>query len=338
MNPTPLYVHGYGAISAAGLDAASLYQATIDGAPLPIVHKEYPLGEETISYPGRPVDTKALRKILPRAPRLRRSSNVTKFAMAAALQAVPDERAAQIKDQEFRLGIIVSFMNGCVNYSCRYYQEVLEEPAHASPLIFPETVFNAPGSHVASYFESEGPCYTLIGDSATWLSAATVARDWLATDQVDGCLILCAEELDRLTSEALHLYSRQNVATEGATALYLERTPAEIQLTELHGPFPYNTIGERKNALTQAISTLGNSGTLVDGLTGVANSDQMEAELTPPWSGPLLSPSQVLGEGMGIKCGLQTIVALEALKNDASRTSVLAAGTNQHAFSAVFTK
>jgi len=338
MNSPPLFVHGYGAVSAAGLDAASLYQATIDGVTLPIVQKEYPLGEGTISYPGRHVDTKALRTILPRAPRLRRSSNVTKFAMAAALQAVPDERAAQIKNQEFRLGIVVSFMNGCVNYSCRYYQEVLEEPAHASPLVFPETVFNAPGSHVASYFESDGPCYTLIGDSATWLSAITVARDWLASDQVDGCLVLCAEELDRLTSEALHLYSRQNVATEGATSLYLERSPAEIQLADLHGPFPYNTTEERKNALTRAISTLESSGILVSGLTGVSNSDQMETELTPPSSGPVLSPSQILGEGMGIKCGIQTIVALEALKNGASRTSVLAAGTNQHAFSAVFTK
>lgn len=338
MNPTPLYVHGYGALSAAGLDPASLYHATLEGTTIPVVEKEYPLGEGTVSYPGRPVDTQALRFLLPRAPRLRRSSNVTKFAMAAALQAIPEERAAQIKAHEFRLGIIVSFMNGCVNYSCRFYQEVLQEPAHASPLIFPETVFNAPASHVASYFESDGPCYTLIGDSATWLSAVTVARDWLASDQVDGCLVLAAEELDRLTSEALHLYSRQNIATEGATALYLERTPSEIQLAELHGPFPYNTTDERKNALAQAVATLKNSGTLIDGLTGVANSDQMEAALTPTWSEPSLSPGKILGDGMGIKCGLQTIVALEALKNGASRSSVLAAGTNQHAFSAVFTK
>ncbi|YCM46531.1 hypothetical protein V2O64_10925 [Verrucomicrobiaceae bacterium 227] len=338
MNPTPLYVHGYGAISAAGLDAASLYQATLDKTDIPLVQKEYPLGEGSINYPGRPVDTKALRSLLPRAPRLRRSSNVTKFAMAAALQAIPEERAARIKAHDFRLGIIVSFMNGCVNYSCRFYEEVLAEPAHASPLIFPETVFNAPASHVASYFESDGPCYTLIGDSATWLSAVTVARDWLATDQVDGCLIICAEELDRLTSEALHLYSRQNIATEGAAALYLERNPADIQLSELHGPFPYNTTGERNEALAEAVATLENSGTLVDGLTGVSNSDHMEVQQTPPWSGPTLSPGQILGDGMGIKCGFQTIVALEALNNGSSRTSVLAAGTNQHAFSAVFTK
>ena len=339
MNPAPLFVHGYGAVSAAGLNAVSLYQATLEGTAPHVVEKEYPLGEGTISYPGRPVDTKGLRSLLPREPRLRRSSNVTKFAMAAALQAIPDERVAQIKTHEFRLGIVVSFMNGCVNYSCRFYEEVLKEPAHASPIIFPETVFNAPASHVASHFESDGPSYTLIGDSATWLSAVSVAREWLGTDQVDGCLIFCAEELDRLTSEALQLYSRKNIATEGAAAIYLESaTPAEIQLAELHGPFSYNTQQERHDSISSAISPLQNVGTLVDGLTGVPCSDQVEAALTPAWSGPLLSPNQILGDGMSIKCGFQTIVALEALKNGESRASVLAAGHNQHAFSAVFTK
>ena len=55
-----------------------------------------------------------------------------------------------------------------------------------------------------------------------------VAEDWISADLVDGCLIVCAEETDWLTLEALSLYSRDFIATEGAAAVYLEATPSDI--------------------------------------------------------------------------------------------------------------
>ena len=341
MNHSPLFVHGHGAVSTAEFDSASLYQACLHEVDLPIEQREYPLGDEgtdSISYPGRSVDTKALRGILPKAPRLRRASNVTKFMMSAALQAVPAERVAASQAGEFRLGIIVAFMNGCVNYSCRFFAEVLQEPAHASPLIFPETVFNAPASHVASHLACDGPVYTLIGDSATWFSAVTTARDWFQNDLADGCLILAGEELDRLTSEALSLYSRQLIPTEGAAALYLEPNPSSIELTELHGPFPYITGDQRKEALAEAVQKIPTDTLLIDGLTGVNRSDRDEQAATDSLSNKRLSPLKTLGEPMGLRAGFQTIAALEALNSDAPRASVLASGGNQHAFTAVFEK
>jgi len=337
----PLFVHGHGAVSAAGLDAASLYKACLEKADLPITQREYPLGNDgtdSISYFGRAVDTKALRGTLPKAPRLRRASNVTKFMMSSALQAVPQTRVEQSQAGEFRLGIIVAFMNGCVNYSCRFFAEVLKEPAHASPLIFPETVFNAPASHVASHLACDGPVYTLIGDSATWFSAVTTARDWFQNDLVDGCLILAAEELDRLTSEALTLYSRQLIPTEGAAALYLEPNPAPMQLTELHGPFSYVTGEQRKKALADAVLKLPADTLLVDGLTGIKRIDRDEETATSALQNKHLSPLNTLGEPMGLRSAFQTIAALEALNSSELRTSVLACGGNQHAFAAVFEK
>lgn len=338
MTPSPLFVHGHGAVSAAGLDSASLYKVVVENTDLPITQREYPLGDggtDSVSYPGRAVDTKALRGTLPKAPRLRRASNVTKFLMSAALQAVPEERIAQSQAGEFRLGIIVAFMNGCVNYSCRFYAEVLEQPAHASPLIFPETVFNAPASHVASHLACDGPVYTLIGDSATWFSAITTARDWLQNDLADGCLILAGEELDRLTSEALTLYSRQLIPTEGAAALYLEPNPSPVQLTELHGPFPYVTGDQRKKAIAKAVQKIPTDTTLITGLTGVPSIDSDEQTALANLPNPQLSPLKTLGEPMGLRSAFQTITALESLKSDKSRTSILATGGNQHAFTAV---
>ncbi len=334
----PLYIHGHGAVSCAGMDARSLYEACVGKKVIPTETLEREAGRKTISYPHRPVDTQALRAAMPKHPRLRRASNVTKFAVTAAHQAIGEERLAKMKSGELRIGIVMSFMNGCVNYSNRFFGEVLDDPAFASPMIFPETVFNAPASHIAAYLECDGPVYTLIGDTATWFSAFRVAEDWIAAGLVDGCLVVSAEETDWLTLESLSLYSRDFTATEGAAAVYLEATPSEISLETLHGPFDYTCATERRDAMASAFSKTKSDGLLLDGLTGISRIDTDEAAITSAWTGERMSPAKTLGEGMGVRYGFQTIAALEALRDGQQSATVFASGGNQHAFSARFMK
>ena len=320
------------------MDAGSLYDACLKKREIPVATLEREVGGKTVSYAHRPINTEALRAAMPKHPRLRRASNVTKFAVTAAHQAIGEERLAKMKNGELRIGIVMSFMNGCVNYSNRFFNEVLDDPSLASPMIFPETVFNAPASHIAAYLDCDGPVYTLIGDTATWFSAFRVADDWIAAGLVDGCLIVCAEETDWLTLEALSLYSRDFTATEGAAAVYLEAALSEIAVEALHGPFDYTSASERRNALTSAFSRTTHGGILIDGLTGIQRMDKDEAAATNGWSEDRMSPAQILGEGMGIRYGFQTIAAIEALRDGHSAATVFAAGGNQHTFSARFTK
>ncbi len=335
---TDLFIHGHGAVSCAGMDARSLYEACLEKREIPCVPLEREAGGKTISYAHRPVDPASLRAAMPKHPRLRRASNVTKFAVTAAHQAVGEGRLAKMKAGNLRIGIVMSFMNGCVNYSNRFYSEVLDDPTLASPMIFPETVFNAPASHIAAYLECDGPVYTLIGDTATWFSAFRVAEDWIAAGLVDGCLVVCAEETDWLTLEALSLYSRDFTATEGAAAVYLEATPSGVALEILHGPFDYTSAAERCDAMASAFSKTEQSGLLIDGLTGIRSMDKDEAAATTAWPGERMSPAETLGESMGIRYAFQTIAAIEALQTGYTSASVFAAGGNQHAFSARFTK
>ena len=76
-------------------------------------------------------------------------ARVTELAAAAALEALGDSANA-VREGRCRLGIVFCVMAGCVNYSRRFYQETLEDPSTASPLIFPETVFNARESESAT--------------------------------------------------------------------------------------------------------------------------------------------------------------------------------------------
>ena len=241
---------------------------------------------------------------------------------------------------ELNIGIILTFLNGCVNYSNRFFGEVLEDPTFASPILFPETVFNAPASHIAAYLGCDGPAYTLLGDSATWFSAMEVAEGWISGGLVDGCLILCAEEIDWLTLEGLSLYSRSLIATEGAAAVYVEAIPSAIALAKLSGPFPYNSATERSIAVKDAwvAHRISPGGILIDGLTGITRLDRDELAATAPWNGARISPTRTLGEGMGVRCGFQTIAAIEALRDGHASATVLAAGGNQHAYCAAFAK
>ncbi len=336
-NTAPLFIHGHGCVSPAGCDSATLFQACRNKETLFIDSLERTVGDALISYPVRRVDPTALREAMPKHPRLRRASDVTKFAITAAHQALGAERITKMKNRELNIGIVMSLMNGCVNYSNRFFGEVLNDPTFASPILFPETVFNAPASHIASYIDCDGPTYTLIGDSSTWFSAIRIAGDWLSTGQVDGCLVICAEEIDWLTSEGLYLYSKQLIASEGAAAIYLEHHTSELQLETLLGPFDYTCSAERKAAIHDAWSiTKQDSTLLVDGLSGVKKIDRDELAASHAWQSSRISPNTIVGDAMGARCGFQSIVAIEALLNGFEEAIVLASGGNQHAFSAKF--
>ena len=85
-------------------------------------------------------------------------------ADAAALEAVAGVRPNS--DRSRRLGVIVCLQSGCVQFSYRFFDETLKDPTTASPLLFPETVFAAPASHVAALLENAPPRQVTIGTPA----------------------------------------------------------------------------------------------------------------------------------------------------------------------------
>ena len=73
---------------------------------------------------------------------------------------------------------IFAISNGGVTYTKRFYHEIVDTGAQAaSPLLFPETVFNAPASHLAAILGVTGATYTLVGDGAVGLAAIKMAEE-----------------------------------------------------------------------------------------------------------------------------------------------------------------
>ncbi|WP_035605900.1 beta-ketoacyl synthase N-terminal-like domain-containing protein [Haloferula sp. BvORR071] len=332
---TKITITGTGAVTPAGWGVEPFMQALDAGTPLATAD----LVRERKDAAA--VVTPVLRvppapPTLPKSPRLRRVSPVSKFAVAAAIEALGEERIAKVASGELRLGILCPLMNGCVNYSNRFFGEVLADPTVASPILFPETVFNAPSSHLSSLFNSTAPNDTLLGDTAEIYTALEIATEWLLRGDCDGVLVVAPEELDWLSSEALRLYASEAIPAEGAAALYLELDGDGPQLLSVPDPIALAPGCNRASALKQLLgacaATTDSTTLLADSRNGVSRLDHAEDEAYANWQGPQLSVRRTLGESFTASSGLQIVAAVQKLvRGDASRALIATLGGNEQA-------
>lgn len=334
-----IFVRGVGAVSPAGWGVEPLRQA---------VEQQRQLGVKELSRPGwkKPLRVRTVPAPDPRPSffshaRLRRSSPISQYAVAAALEALGAD-LAKVNDGSLRLGIVVCVMSGCVNYSRRFYDEVLREPSTASPLVFPETVFNAPGSHLAAMLGTGAINYTLVGDPGTFAQGLALGAQWLNERLVDGCLVVGAEEMDWLTADAFQLFTRRLILSDGAAALYLRGDAGEgcgvelAAITDSH--LFWDRAGRVKAAGTVAQQLRSaSSDWLCDGLQDVPLLDEPDAVVWAGWRGTRLSPKRIVGEGLMAAAGWQCVLASAAVRRGEAREALVSvAGCNQQAIGARF--
>jgi 3-oxoacyl-(acyl-carrier-protein) synthase len=208
---------------------------------------------------------------LPPHPRLRRASLISRFAAAAGLEALeaaglkPDSPAVE------RIALVFAVSNGGVIYTKRFYRDIVEAGAQsASPRLFPETVFNAPASHLAAILGITGATYTLVGDGAVGLLAIKMAEDIMLNEAFDYCLVVGAEEIDWLLCDAYRRWrllrlsppiepfrqiARGMILSEGAGAVLLGRSgPVIIERT--HGGGYYRKRTEAETILAEILRDL----------------------------------------------------------------------------------
>ena len=265
-------------------------------------------------------------------PRLRRASLISRFAAAAGLEAL---EAAGIKpnlQSAERTALVFAISNGGVIYTRRFYRDIVGAGAQsASPLLFPETVFNAPASHLAAILGITGATYTLVGDSAVGLLAIKMAEDLMTNEALDYCLIVGAEEVDWLLCDAYRRWrllrleppmepfseiGRGMILSEGAGAIVLARDgPVVIERTHAGGY--YRKRAEAEEILKGVLRDL--SQTKIDFVISSANGtfiDQAECKalkrITP--NAFVYTAKPALGESVGAAGLWQVIVGAQALR------------------------
>ena len=338
-------VAGIGAVSPAGWGVKALREALESGNPV---------APSDLTRPGwgsamrvRTVPAAHGRSAALAHPRLRRSSPITRFAVGASTEALGFSETEPFSDVE-SLGIVFCVMTGCVNYSRRFYDEVVREPATASPLFFPETVFNAPSSHLAAILRAGGPNYTIVGDPASFLVGLSVAAGWLLDRRVDSCLVIGAEEMDWIVADGFRHFSRGVVLAEGAGAVHLRRGSGEVGATSrgsvrLHSitdPHHFLRGESRERAARKVTAELpapASRHLLCDGIQDVRRFDQAEEAAWYAWPGTRLSPKRCLGEGLTAAAAWQCVAAIDALqRRQFPAASISVIGCNQQAIGAHF--
>ena len=159
---------------------------------------------------------------LSRNPRLRRASAISHLAVAAGLAAL--ENAGEKIARE-RTAVVFAICDGGVLYTRKFYEQIARQGANtASPLLFPETVYNAPASHLAALLGIDGASYTLVGDGSVGMSALHFAAELLETSDVEQVVVVGAEECDWILCEAYAAWRlARTPLAEGAAALVLRR-------------------------------------------------------------------------------------------------------------------
>ncbi|MEI6035328.1 MAG: beta-ketoacyl synthase N-terminal-like domain-containing protein [Verrucomicrobiae bacterium] len=174
-----------------------------------------------------------------RHPRLRRASAISHFACSAAAAAVAESGPLP----PGRSALIFAASDGSVSYTRRFYEEVINSGA-GSPLLFPETVYNAPASHVAAMFGIDGPVLTIVSDSTAGTDALATAMDVLRSGEADRCLVVASEEADWISCDGARRWrlasggassSHRAILSEGAVAMVIGAgSPGDVILEAIH--------------------------------------------------------------------------------------------------------
>ena len=326
-----LGIAGIGWVTPLGCGIAPVWNRLLAGESAmperistPISPREYPVYRVPAAALGS----------LPPHPRLRRSSAISRFAAAAGVAALEDAGVQLTPATAQRTALIFAVSNGGVIYTKRFYHEIVESgPQAASPLLFPETVFNAPASHLAAILEITGTTYTLVGDGAVGLLALKMADDLMQSEMLDRCLVVGAEEADWLLCDAYRKWrlmrmtppiepfrmpARGMILSEGAGAVLITRSAA-IQIDCFAPGGDFYRQRDAAHQVDKIVATLSAdvakplviasaNGTFIDRAEQQAISKHLPDSI-------VFTPKPALGEGIAAGGLWQVICAAQALRS-----------------------
>ena len=249
---------------------------------------------------------------LARNPRLRRSSHIGTIAVAAGLAALENAGISMTTELAARTAVVFAISDGVVLYTRKFYDQIVKQGANAaSPLLFPETVYNAPASHLAALLGIDGASYTLVGDAAVGMSALHFAAELLETSDIGQVVVVGAEECDWILCEAYATWRlARTPLAEGAAALVLKREGRWRLTTHPGAPFFH-----QRDAAAALGSVLAHfAGAKIERVISSANGtfiDRAEASALAPHfpNVPVFTPKKSLGESPGASALQQTIAA-----------------------------
>ena len=318
------HIAGMGWVTPLGAGLEEVWVRLIAGDTAEVKAIANPETGRALAY--APVPMKLV-EALGRNPRLRRSSAISYFAVAAGLAALENAGITMTPELAAQTAVVVAISSGGVAYTRRFYEQLVKQGANAaSPLLFPETVYNAPASHFAAQLGIDGASYTLVGDASVGLAALKFAEQLLDTSDLAQVVVVGSEEFDWVLCAAYREWRLARGAdgcgallAEGAAAVVLARA-GRVKIAALHDGVSVFRQSESAAALDRVFADLLRESS-ADAVIGCANGtfvDRIERVAIARHC-PLATayfPKRAFGEALGASALMQVIAGALALAKD----------------------
>lgn len=144
--------------------------------------------------------------------KIRRLDNYSKSSLLAAYLAVEDS-GIKITDPG-RIGIITGTGNGPLNTTFEFLDNIIEYgDESSSPLLFANSVHNAPASHISINMGITGPCFTITCFEQTVSNVFKTAEYWLNTGLVDYVLAGTCDETHEAADYSIKMMNKKSSGT-----------------------------------------------------------------------------------------------------------------------------
>jgi 3-oxoacyl-[acyl-carrier-protein] synthase II len=193
MNPQ-LSITGIGTVSPFGplrglISLKDIEPRTITAWPTDGVRRAF------LVEPFRPAD------VVP-GLKTRRLDRLSVWCLVATALAIEDARLNLNGEDRSRIAVVLGTGFGCIELTEAFFQSIaVNGYANSDPIIFPETLSNAPAAHVARVFDLRGPNITLSHKGLSGERALMQAASLLRTGQADVTVVLAGDTLTRTMFE-----------------------------------------------------------------------------------------------------------------------------------------
>ncbi|MFC1875676.1 beta-ketoacyl-[acyl-carrier-protein] synthase family protein [Thermodesulfobacteriota bacterium] len=194
---TTISITGIGVISSLGVGREAFWEGCLAGRSGVKQITTFDTAPYSANVAACVVDFKPAGFMSPMT--YRRMSRISRMAVAASIEAVHDSGLCLDRMNRERVAVVMGTSYGSSSHVDGFYRSLLADgPRGAQPLLFPETVPNAPASHISIYHNIQGPNATFCQNEISAETGMAYARSLLDGNIVDAVLVGGAEELSEI--------------------------------------------------------------------------------------------------------------------------------------------
>jgi len=150
----------------------------------------------------------------------RRAADVSKYALAAIQLALRDAGLDSVAGEDSAM--VTAVTHGAMNYTQAYHRSLVTGGVEdISPILFSDSVLNAPAGNASICYGIQGAVHTIVGGTAASIKAAMMACRLIHEDGISRAVVVSAEEMNELSFHCRKKFG-EPAMSEGAGVFLIE--------------------------------------------------------------------------------------------------------------------